>query len=305
MSSPPSDDLRFRRATVEDAPVINELIVAADEAVQGWSESSESDLLDWWRMVDLERNSWIVEDGDGSVAAYAVLFPHGETAELDGFVHPARRRQGLGAWIVRRGEARARELGLPKIHAWSLAADADAHRLFESCGYRELRRFYRMVIELDGPPPVPEWPEGVRVDSFRLEDARAFHTALTEAFAEEWNFVSMPFERWYELRVEGPDFDPTLWFIVRDGNDIAAVLRADADRSGAGFVAAIGVLPPWRKRGIGLALLRHTFAEFYRRGQPRVALGVDAENPTGATRLYERAGMHVAYEAVTYGKELE
>ncbi len=61
---------------------------------------------------------------------------------------------------------------------------------------------------------------------------------------------------------------------------------------------------PWRKRGLGLALLHHAFGEFYRRGQPKVALGVDAQNPTGATRLYERAGMHVAYEAVAFQKEL-
>jgi mycothiol synthase len=304
MSSSPPETLRLRAATVGDAPRINELIVAADEAVQGWSESSEGELLDWWRMIDLETDSWVLEDGDG-IAAYAVLYPHGQTAELDGFVHPSRRGRGLGGWIVTRGEERARELGLPKIHAWSLAEDADAHRLFEGTGFQEVRRFYRMLIELDGLPSPPEWPEGLRVDTFRPEEAEAFHAALGEAFADEWNFVQMPFERWFELRVKAPDFDPSLWFIVRDGDQIAAVLRGDPDRSGAGFIGALAVLKPWRKRGVGLALLRHAFSEFYRRGQPRIALGVDAQNPTGATRLYERAGMHVAYEAVTYEKELE
>jgi mycothiol synthase len=296
------DGFRARPATLEDAPAINELVIAADEAVQGWSESTESDLLDWWRMMDLELDSWVVEDG--SIAAYAVVFPHAETADLDGFVHPSRAGLGLGSWLVARAEDRARELGLTKVHAWALAPDADARRLFESTGYREVRRFYRMLIELDAPPPEPEWPEGLRVDTFEVEDTRAFHAALGEAFAEEWTFVPMPFERWVELRVNAPDFDPNLWFIVREGDHIAAVLRGDPDRSGAGFVGAIGVLKPWRKRGVGLALLHHAFGEFYRRGQPRIALGVDAQNSTGATRLYERAGMHVAYEAATFGKEL-
>jgi mycothiol synthase len=304
MSSSLPDGFHVRRATVDDAPAIDELIRAADEGVMGWSDSSEGELLEWWRMMDLERDSWIVQDGDGSVAAYAVLFPYGETAELDGFVHPARKGGGLGAWLFARGEERTRELGLPKMHAWSLALDADARRLFEAAGYRELRRHYRMLIEFEAPPPPPEWPEGLRVDTFRIEDAQAFHEALAKAFADEWNFTPIRFERWFELRVKAPDFDPTVWFIVRDGDQIAAVLRGE-DRSDAGFVGAIGVLEPWRKRGIGLALLRHSFAEFYRRGRRRVALGVDAQNPTGATRLYERAGMHVAYEAVTYGKELE
>ena len=127
---------------------------------------------------------------------------------------------------------------------------------------------------------------------------------MDEAFAEEWNFVSTPFEQWVANRIEVPDFDPTLWFIVREGDEIAAVLRGEPELGGAGWVGALGVRPPWRKRGLGLALLHHAFGEFYRRGQPRVGLGVDAQNPTGATRLYERAGMHVAYEAVAFEKEL-
>jgi mycothiol synthase len=304
MSSPPPDGLSVRSATVDDAPAINELIVAADVAVQGWSESSEPELQSWWRMMDLEQNSWVLHDA-AAIAAYAVAFPHGPTLELDGFVHPDQQGRGLGAWLVERAEQRARELGLPKLYAWSLAGDERAHALFEQFGMRELRRFYRMLIELDAAPPPAEWPDGLRVATFEEKDAEVFHAALSEAFADEWNFVPTPFEQWRELRlVKDPDFDPTLWFVVWDGDEIAAVIRNEANRSDAGFVAALGVRRPWRKRGLGLALLRHTFGEFYRRGQPRIALGVDAENPTGATRLYERAGMHVAYEAVTYGKEL-
>jgi len=60
------------------------------------------------------------------------------------------------------------------------------------------------------------------------------------------------------------------------------------------------VAPP----SLGLALLHHAFTEFWRRGERAVALGVDAENPTGATRLYERAGMHMLFDAVVYEKQL-
>ena len=91
---------------------------------------------------------------------------------------------------------------------------------------------------------------------------------------------------------------------AREGDEIVGVLRGDPERGGAAWVGALGVRRQWRKRGLGLALLRHAFAEFYRRGQPRIGLGVDAQNPTGATRLYERAGMHIAYEAVAFSKEL-
>jgi GNAT superfamily N-acetyltransferase len=293
----------MRAATREDAAAINELIVAADEAVQGWSDESEADLLDWWRLIDLEQDSWVVEH-DGSITAYGVVLAHGENAALDGFVHPTRTGLGLGAWLLAKGEARARERELPVARTWCLERDDVARHLFENLGYREVRRYYRMLIELEAPPLAPEWPEGFHISTFEPDDARAFHTALGEAFVDEWTFISMPFEQWVEHRIEAPDFDPTLWFIVREGDEIAAVLRADPERGGAGWVGVIGVRKPWRKRGLGLALLLHTFGEFYRRGQPRIALGVDAQNPTGATRLYERAGMRVAYEAVAFEKAL-
>jgi mycothiol synthase len=297
------DGFSTRPATPADAPAINKVIVAADEAVQGWSDETEADLLDWWRLVDLERDSWVVQQ-DGSLVAYGVFFAHAEHAELDGFVHPAKTGLGLGAWLLANGEARVRDRALPLARTWCLAQDEVARKLFESLGYREVRRYYRMLIELDARPPAPEWPEGFRLSTFEEDDAPAFYAAVNEAFADEWSFLSMPYEQWVEHRVKAPDFDPTLWFIVREGEEIAAFLRADPERGGAGWVGVVGVRKPWRKRGLGLALLLHTFDEFYRRGQPRIALGVDAQNPTGATRLYERAGMRVAYEAVAFEKAL-
>ena len=60
----------------------------------------------------------------------------------------------------------------------------------------------------------------------------------------------------------------------------------------------------YRQRGLGHAFLQHSFADFYRRGKRKVGLGVDAYNLTGALRLYERAGMHVARVNITFEKEL-
>jgi mycothiol synthase len=304
MSSSPPEGLTVRHATVDDAPAIDELITAADAAVQGWSESSVPELLGWWRKMDLEEGSWVLRERE-AVVAYGAGFAHGDFFELDGFVHPDHQGRGLGAWLLARGEEHARELGKAKLQTFSLAGDQRAHRLFEQFGMHELRRYYRMMIELEEPPAPGALPEGLTFETFEPKDARAFHDALVEAFEEEWNFIAQPFEEWKERRlVEDPDFDPTLWFLVRDGDEVAAVMRNEPDRSGAGFVGALGVRKPWRKQGIALVLLQHAFAEFYRRGKRRVALGVDAENPTGATRLYERAGMHVTFEAVAYGKDL-
>jgi mycothiol synthase len=70
-------------------------------------------------------------------------------------------------------------------------------------------------------------------------------------------------------------------------------------------VDVVAVRHTWRGRGLGLALLRHAFGEFYRRGVREVGLSVDAESTTGAPRLYRRAGMRVAGRYIMlYQREL-
>jgi mycothiol synthase len=75
-------------------------------------------------------------------------------------------------------------------------------------------------------------------------------------------------------------------------------------RTEQGWVRVLGVRQAWRRRGVGLALLQHVFACFYERGMATVGLGVDAASPTGATRLYERAGMHLYEDLDTYERVL-
>lgn len=301
MSSSLPETLIVRPATQDDAEEVAELIAAADVAVQGWSDSTADDLRSWWRRNDPEANSWLVLD-DG-VVAYGDYFEHADRAEIDGFVRPDRKGEGLGSWLIARAEERARAGGANRLQTFCLAPDTDARSLFTQQGFTEARRYYRMLIELDEASEEPAWPAGLRVATFREEDARAFHDALGEAFAEEWNFVHDPYDEWLALRLSAPDFDPTLWFLVWDGEAVAAVLRGER-RGEQGWIGAIGVRRPWRKRGVGLALLRHVFADWFRRGVTTVALGVDAENSSGATRLYERAGMRVGYEAIVFQKEL-
>src|SRR5207237_10734996 len=133
---------------------------------------------------------------------------------------------------------------------------------------------------------------------------RRLDQALPEAVVGAWGCVARPFEEWKRLRREPTDVVTSLWFVAWDNAEMAGVIRCDGRKVGGGFVGALGVRGPWRGRGIGTALLRHAFVEYHRRGMPRVSLGVDAENPSGATRVYERAGMRVVAEDVVFEKDL-
>ena len=191
-------------------------------------------------------------------------------------------------------------------HAVTLATSPSyaAKITSEGLGFHEVRRFYRMQIDFDGAPPLPDELAGVTIATLRLEDARVFHDTLQEAFEDEWGFRPLSFEEWKSRRLQQPETDTSVWFIAWDGDEAAGVIRCDAAKFGGGFVGALGVRKPWRGRGIGMALLRHAFAEFHRTGAPHVSLGVDADNAAGATRLYERSGIRIMFEDIVFEKDL-
>jgi ribosomal protein S18 acetylase RimI-like enzyme len=127
--------------------------------------------------------------------------------------------------------------------------------------------------------------------------------AIEAAFTDHWGHVSHTFEQWQHWSTQRSDFDPALWFIAWQGAQVAGGSLCICEDCW-GWVSTLGVLRAWRHRGLGMALLQHSFGEFYRRGLRRAGLGVDSQNLTGAVRLYYRAGMHVARETITYEKEL-
>lgn len=277
--------------------------LAAEDEATAYGRPSRIGPADVRGWMGWASHTWLYE-ARGSVVGFSALESHGDLVVFFGVVAQESKGHGLGSQIVRTGERRAREFGAARVQTFVLEPDTAAAELAEQHGYRLVRRFWDMAIELDAEPEVPELPPRFTLERFDPAGARAFHTALEAAFQDHWEHHPLPFEEWWEQKQSAHDFDPTLWFVIRDGDEIAAAIRNDPERNGGGYVGAIGVPRPWRGKGLARALLLRTFAEFWSRGKRRVTLGVDAENPTGATRLYESVGMHPETAAVVYEKQL-
>jgi mycothiol synthase len=291
--------VKVRPATREDLAAIAELFGSVEEAVTGRPSQLDAAAVDGWlHTISFETNTWLLEE-DRQLVAGVFAQRFGERGNSAGAVRPSAWRRGLGAKLVDLAEGRLIEEGAERLHSWTVAGDAAADELFEGRGYREVRRFWEMAIELAAPVPEPS----VRVEPFVEGDAESFHAALEDSFADHWEHEPEPFGEWWNRQRRRENFDPSLWFVIRDAEEIAGVSRCEA-RSPAGWVGALGVRPPWRGRGYGRALLQHSFREFRRRGYTRAALGVDASNATGATQLYEGVGMHVEQENVVWEKVL-
>jgi mycothiol synthase len=294
---------RLRPVTCDDADAVVAIVRSMDEAVLGASDFTRADLDDEWRTLDPERNAFVVIDGDEPIA-YGNVDDRGDPPRADGYVHGAHFGRGAGTLLVEKMESELRKRGARSVRNGVLLADERAQRLLRSRGYTEVRRFSQMRIVLTEPPPDPNWPEGLTVSGLSAGDGPAYHAAYEEAFADHWGHLRRSFDEWRPSHLEGPDFAPELWAVVRDGDRIVAGSELMRERNGVAWVSRLFTVREWRRRGLGEAILHDAFGKFWREGRREVGLGVDAQSETGANRLYERVGMHVHWGAIVFEKSV-
>ncbi len=293
-------DLILEVCTADGDPTV---AFSKEDAERSWKKPS----------YNLETDTWVVETQSGRLVGYEDFHNRYKHAALrgDGYVHPDFTGLGIGTTMLRYLDQRAHaevQLAEPDLRIFirnGLArSDIRGCELHENEGYKPIRYSWRMEINLTQTPPEPVWPAGITLRPFILEQHNHLvFEADNEAFLDHWGHTPLTYELWQHYMTSRMDFDPTLWFIAWDGDQVAGTSLCSY-RKDLGWVGSLGVRRPWRKRGLGLALLSHSFGEFFRRGTSTIGLGVDAANPTGATRLYLKAGMVVANEYVTYEKEL-
>jgi mycothiol synthase len=314
----------LRAATLEDVEAIVDLYNAYWEPMLGVRKVTLEDARNIFTTpgFDIDTSTRIVLEPEGEMAGCMIVVDLASPPvhpTVFGCVHREYERRGIGTELITWAEERARKAisRVPDGVRVSMRLDSGAsheptRRLVERLGFEAARFGLFMAIELTTAPPEPRWPAGITLRTYQdLADVRALYHALDEAFKDSWGYVERPEDeglaRFEHRVIQDPAFDPTLWYLAMDGEEIAGVAGCDpqtGEDTEMSFVSILGVRRPWRRRGIGLALLHHAFGEFRRRGKKRVGLGVDAESLTGATRLYERAGMHVVRQIVTYEKEL-
>jgi ribosomal protein S18 acetylase RimI-like enzyme len=302
MSSSLPEGFRLREGGAGDVKSVTELIAAEEEALRGSSQWTEAETRDWFHAAAGNGDVQIVERDKRPVGVLGLFF--GPVTRSWISVDPSQSDDRVCSALVELAEQLARENNAAKVQISVIAENRAIIGLLQNAGFRAARRYFTMQIELNDPLPTPQWPDGITCTTFELAEARGFYDATVDAFAEEVDFHPLPFDEWKRRQFEAPEFDPSLWFVARDGNEIAGLARCWPQRWGCGWIDVLGVRKQWRRRGLGLALLQRAFRAFYERGHTCVGLAVDSENRSGAGRLYERAGMRLVAEDIAFAKEL-
>lgn len=314
-----------RGARLEDVEASIEMYNLWSQSVIGKDEINDAEAIrnEWVSPgFDPEEGIRLVFAHDGTLVGYIEVWTTTKPPVhpwIWGRVHPDYSELGIGSWMLTWAENHAMkaldelkpELRFaPRIGTYAQAKESQ--NLFKDFGYTQIRSSYRMMIELEATPPTPVWPEGIELRTYNPEtDLEAVYRTDQEAFRDHFGFIEEPYEeglaRFKHFMTGFDGFDPSLWFIAWDGDEVAGICLCrphSYDNPEVGHVGTLGVRRPWRKRGLGLAFLHHSFGEFYRRGKRKVDLGVDAENLTGALRLYKKAGMHIYLQFDLFEKEI-
>jgi len=288
------------------------LFAEVGKARTGTVTVRRGDVRDRWLELPSLRDAVLVEHpaAEPSVVAYASysLDPDPWTDQLalhvDGRVHPRWTGRGLATYLLDVADDRARRggraAGRDDVVVRTTVEDADerAQAFFTDRGFLPVRHLLELRLDLHAAPPAPAWPSGVTCRSFTAgRDEEVVWRAHQAAFADVPTHLPMPLADWVETRIRrDPAFDPNLLLIAEhDGEAVGlAVCRAGTEVNKLeGWVRDLGVVPGWRRRGVGMALLRAAFAAFRARGLTAVALEVDDVTVDGAVALYRRAGMRV------------
>ncbi len=292
---------RLRRPHAADAAAVAGIRRAVDVARHGDSDVTVEEVHEEWALprLSMDDDLWLIEDESGAPAAYGFCWTENPPREVvaDQTVHPERRGLGLSEALLSLEETRAAELARTApdrrvaLGVWTHEGDVARIALFAQHGFRKVRSFMRLDRDLSQPLETPVWPPEITVRGFRRDrDEGVVHAAGEEAFLDHFRPTAMSLEEWLEYRFARADFDPGLWFVAWEGDEVAGAVLALETPLG-GYIDELFVRRPWRGRGLGRALLLHECAELRRRGLPLAYLGVDADNPTGAMHLYRSAGL--------------
>jgi mycothiol synthase len=255
---------------------------------------------------------------DGQLVAYALVMPPRQLAELaivdlKGGVHPDYRRRGIGGplldWVSERVASRDPDPDPTTVIDVGIeGSNAGALVLLRSRGYEPVRYFSTMERPYDASPiPAGPVPDGFEEIPFHPAYDESLRLAHNEIFRDHWGTSPKDADDWKRWFTGHRAFRPGLSYLVVDGNRIAAYTLAyefevDTEKTGvrALWAGQVGTRREYRGRGLARAALTAVLRAGAAAGFERSDLGVDADSPTGAFRLYESLGYRRISTTIRY-----
>jgi mycothiol synthase len=318
------EGIEARPLTLDDAEAWAVLLDAKEKVDQEEENYDPEDLAEELRTPGLDLTTdTLALWADGRMIGYGVTQVSPTVVDVDrvrteGTIHPEWRRRGLGTQLMRWLINRAGELHTAThpeapgvVGAGAVSTNTGATTLLSGLGFDEVRYYFDMRRPLDTPVPDVPVADGLRLVPFDLAYVEELHNAHNEAFSDHWGFAPRPLEYFRARVIDSRAFRAAQSYLVLDGDTVAAYVNCfeyPADTAASGvrelYIGQVGTRRAYRGRGLARATLAKVLAEAARAGYERAALGVDAENPTGALGLYEKLGFVTHQKFINYALPL-
>lgn len=292
----------IRPAAPADLHAVVSIRQAQELADSGLSSTTAEGLAADWEALGprLSENVWVAEAADGRLVACAQLVRVAQIFNPCLWVLPEYRDIALAVALLVTAELRACEIGSGegvdnvKLFAQATSTHPAAQQALAQSGYVVTSTYEQMELVLDGPPTKPDVIAGIEIRPFAVgQDTEAIYRADEEAFLDERGHAPRTFERWNQrLNLRAETSDPPVWLIAWDTDEIAGAALGEVIER-VGWIHHLGVRRPWRRRGLGAALMLAALDAFYRLDIDAVRLNVDAQSLTNAHQLYRRLGFRV------------
>lgn len=239
--------------------------------------------------------------------------------EKKGFIQrlgviPEFRRRGVGRALVNKAIQSLRERGMETMESSAREDQTACKHLFKSMGFKLIRTDSTMKRYLGVIPINIGENKRVKLRTMKknTEDIQLINSISNEAFKDllTLDFRPTVVEEWEHWCSE-PDFDPNGWFFALLGDKAVGYVGTWIDsefikqkRIKKGWIETIGVLKPYRRKGIGTALILRGMEYLRSKGMTEVELETDDTNPTRAIELYKKVGFKVIRKGLTYFKKV-
>lgn len=300
----------FRPASFDDINLIHQLVTQQNILDFGDPLRTVADIERIWNgpTFDLETDSLLAISPNGQAAGYAEI-----RDREDCFVYLSKDYQSidLSNHLLRFLEqrARAQKVGTSAVELWGQVGFRNQTLVdtFEANGFTSDISFLIMEIEMSEKPPASPWPDGIQVRAFvKNKDEEVTYQTDEEAAKDKGYHAPLSFKKWTaRMGMDKKSFDPSIWFLACEQAEVAGVaLNVLNQETQVGWVDHLSVRRDWRHKGIGKALLLHSFSEFFERGIRTIKLSVDSKSLTNAPRLYESVGMKTVQKYHVYKKAI-
>ena len=293
-----------RPAIQTDIDEVHGLITNQNILDYGSATKSIDELKRSWQSLNLEEDTCTAYS-EGKLAGYGELLDNDSP-----FIYLENRNNvDLAFQLLTILEEKAMKRKKDKVELFTRISEKNNTllQLFASNGYKSNLSFLIMELVMEEAPPAPQWINGITVRTFmKDQDEQITYQTDEEAAQDKGYHTPLSYEGWIKrMGMDRETFDPGLWFLACRENEIAGVaLNLYNKESDTGWVDHLSVRRAWRRKGIGKALLLHSFGEFYRRGIRRLRLSVDSKSLTNAPRLYESVEMKTIQQYHIYTKEI-